>query len=88
MQAVQATLASVEEIRSVLEKESALRITAVTLAEKGRAAATVVATYATSASTVAMKAFRLALIATGIGAFVVVLGFVAEKMGVVWKCDR
>jgi hypothetical protein len=81
LQAVQATLASVEEIRSVLEKESALRITLVTLAEKARAAATVVATYATSASTVAMKAFRLALIATGIGAFVVVLGFVAEKMG-------
>ena len=81
LQAVQATLASVEEIRSVLEKESALRITLVTLAEKARTAATVVATYATSASTVAMKAFRLALIATGIGAFVVVLGFVAEKMG-------
>lgn len=81
LQAVQATLASVEEIRSVLEKESALRITAVTIAEKGRAAATAIATYATSASTVAMKAFRLALIATGIGAFVVVLGFVAEKMG-------
>lgn len=81
LQAVQATLASVEEIRSVLEKESALRITLLTIAEKARAAATVVATYATSASTVAMKAFRLALIATGIGAFVVVLGFVAEKMG-------
>lgn len=28
-----------------------------------------------------MKTFRLALLATGIGAFVVVLGFAAEAMG-------
>jgi hypothetical protein len=81
LQAVQATLASVEEIRSVLEKESALRITAITIAEKARAAATVLSTFVTNASTLSLKAFRLALIGTGIGAIVVLLGFAAEKMG-------
>lgn len=81
LQAVQATLASVEEIRSVLEKESALRITAVTIAEKGRAAATALSTFVTNASTLSLKAFRIALIGTGIGAIVVLLGFAAEKMG-------
>jgi len=76
LQAVQATLASVEEIRSVLEKESALRITAVTLAEKGRAAATAVSTFVTNGASMALKVFKGALIATGIGAFIVVLGSV------------
>jgi hypothetical protein len=82
LQAVQATLASVEEIRSVLEKESALRIVAVTVAEKARAAATAVSTFVTNASTVSLKLFRTALIATGIGAIVVVLIAAAEAMGV------
>ena len=81
LQAVQATLASVEEIRSVLEKESALRIMAVTVAEKARTAATVVSTFVTNASTLSLKAFRGALVATGIGAIVVVLIAAAEAMG-------
>ena len=81
LQAAQAALVSIEEIRSVLEKESALRITATAIAEKARAAATAISTFATSASTVALKAFRIALIGTGIGAIVVALGFAAEKMG-------
>ena len=81
LQAVQATLASVEEIRSVLEKESALRIMAVTVAEKARAAATVVSTFVTNGSTLALKAFRVALIGTGIGAIVVLLIAAADAMG-------
>jgi hypothetical protein len=76
LQAVQATLASVEEIRSVLEKESALRITAITIAEKGRAAATAISTFVTNGASLALKVFKGALIATGIGAFIVVLGSV------------
>jgi hypothetical protein len=76
LQAVQATLASVEEIRSVLEKESALRITAVTIAEKARAAATAVSTFVTNGASLSLKAFKAALVATGIGAFIVVLGSV------------
>lgn len=76
LQAVQATLASVEEIRSVLEKESALRITAVTIAEKARAAATVISTFVTNAASTSLKVFRGALIATGLGAFIVLIGSV------------
>ena len=81
LQAVQATLASVEEIRAVLEKESALRITAVTIAEKARAAATAVSTFVTNGATLSLKAFRIALIGTGIGAIVVVLLAAADAMG-------
>jgi hypothetical protein len=81
LQAVQATLASVEEIRSVLEKESALRIMAVTVAEKARTAATIVSTFVTNGSTLALKAFRVALIGTGIGAIVVLLIAAADAMG-------
>lgn len=81
LQAVQATLASVEEIRSVLEKESALRITAVTIAEKGRAAATAIATAVTNAGIMSLRAFKIALAATGIGAVVVVLLAAANAMG-------
>jgi len=81
LQAAQAALVSIEEIRSVLEKESALRITATAIAEKARAAATAISTFATSASTTALKAFRIALIGTGIGAIVVALGALASAMG-------
>jgi hypothetical protein len=81
LQAVQATLASVEEIRSVLEKESALRITAVTIAEKARTAATLMATFVTNGASLALKVFRGALIATGIGAVVFLLYKAAESMG-------
>ena len=80
LQAAQAALVSIEEIRSVLEKESALRITATAIAEKARAAATAISTFATSASTTALKAFRIALIGTGIGAIVVALGALASSM--------
>jgi len=82
LQAVQATLASVEEIRAVLEKESALRITAVTIAEKARTAATLMATFVTNGASLALKVFRGALIATGIGAIVFLLYKAAESMGV------
>jgi hypothetical protein len=82
LQAVQATLASVEEIRSVLEKESALRITAVTVAEKLRTAATLTATFVTNGASLALKVFRGALVATGIGAVVFLLYEAAKAMGV------
>ena len=82
LQAVQATLASVEEIRSVLEKESALRIMAVTVAEKARTAATVISTFVTNGATLSLKLFRGALIATGIGAVVFLLYKAADAMGI------
>lgn len=63
LQAVQTTLASIEQIRAALEAESALRIQATTLAQK-------LYTVAVGESTGALKIFRLALIATGIGAII------------------
>lgn len=81
LQAVQATLASVEEIRAVLQKESAFMITATTIAEKGRAAATALATIVTNAGIMSLRAFKIALAATGIGAIVVVLIAAADAMG-------
>ena len=81
LQAAQAALVSIEEIRSVLEKESALRIVATTIAEKARAAATALSTMATNAGIMSLRAFKIALAATGIGAIIVALGFAAEAMG-------
>lgn len=63
LQAVQTTLASIEQIRAALEAESALRIQATTIAQK-------LYTLAVGESTGALKVFRLALIATGIGAII------------------
>ncbi len=81
LQAAQAALVSIEEIRSVLEKESALRIVATTIAEKARAAATALGTMATNAGIMSLRAFKIALAATGIGAIVFALGLAAEAMG-------
>ena len=81
LQAAQAALVSIEEIRSVLEKESALRIVATTIAEKARAAATALGTMATNAGIMSLRAFKIALASTGVGAIVVLLGLAAEAMG-------
>lgn len=50
------------------------------LMTRAYAAAQGVLTWATGASTVAMKAFRIALITTGVGALVVALGFLVSAM--------
>ena len=79
LQAVQAVLASLEEIRSALEKESFLM-------QKAKVAQTWLLTTATAAystvvgtSTGAMKVFKLALASTGIGLFIVALGTVVAN---------
>jgi hypothetical protein len=64
----------VQQVANLLQKESAVMMGANTLATK--AYALVVGT-----ATGAMRAFRIALAATGIGAIVVALGFAAEAMG-------
>lgn len=79
LQAVQAVLASLEEIRSALEKESFLMQKAKTaqtwLMTTAQAAyATVVGT-----STGALKIFKIALASTGIGLLIVALGAVATN---------
>ena len=81
LQAAQTAVVAIEEIRSVLEKESALRIVATTIAEKARAAATALATAATNTGVISLRAFKIALAATGVGALVVGLGLLAESMG-------
>lgn len=63
LNAVQTTLVSLEQIRASLEKESALRIKATALAQQ-------LYTVAVGESTGALKLFRLALLATGIGALI------------------
>lgn len=63
LNAVQTTLVSIEQIRASLEKESALRIKATAIAQR-------LYTVAVGESTGALKLFRLALLATGIGAII------------------
>ena len=79
LQAVQAILAAIEEVRAALEKESILM-------QKAKAAQTWLLTTATGAyatvvgtSTGAMKLFKIALASTGIGLFIVALGVVVEN---------
>ena len=74
VQGAMALANGVQQVANLLQKESALMMGANTLATK--AYALVVGT-----ATGAMRAFRIALAATGIGAIVVALGFAAEAMG-------
>ena len=64
----------VQQINVLLTQKSVITTEAAAMAQK-------IYAFAVGTSTGAMKTFRLALLATGIGAFVVVLGFAAEAMG-------
>lgn len=64
VQASMAILQGLQSVANVLQKESAARILATTAAQK-------LYTFATEGATVATKALRVALLATGIGAIVV-----------------
>ena len=59
-------------------KEAVISIEAETVALNSEAASTVAVTTATTAATIAMRIFRAALIATGIGAVVVLVGLLIE----------
>lgn len=74
VQGAMALANGVQQVANLLQKESAVMMGINTLATK--AYALVVGT-----ATGAMRAFRIALAATGIGAIVVALGFAAEAMG-------
>jgi hypothetical protein len=81
LQAAQATLMAVEQLRASLEKESVLMLTLknaqtklATVGTLAYAGAQKVAAVATGGLTGAMKLLRLALIATGFGAIVVGIG--------------
>jgi hypothetical protein len=95
LQAVQGLVNSVSIIANNLNKEAILGIQLRNAFEKvgnfirtgtiaglgAQATAQGVVTTATTATTVATKALRAALVATGIGAFIVLLGFAADAMG-------
>jgi hypothetical protein len=74
LQAATATLNGLEQIRAALEKESFLMQKARVVQTNLLTAATAAYSVAVGTSTGAMRAFRLALIATGIGAIVVLIG--------------
>jgi len=79
LQAVQAVLASLEEIRGALEKESFLMQKAKTLQTWLLTTATGAYATVVGTSTGAMKLFKIALASTGIGLFIVALGSVVAN---------
>ena len=74
VQGAMALANGVQQVANLLQKESAVMMGLNTLATKAYA-------FAVGTATGAMRAFRIALAATGIGAIVVALGFAAEAMG-------
>jgi len=74
VQGAMALVNGVQQINVLLTQKSVITTEAAAMAQK-------IYAFAVGTSTGAMRAFRLALLATGIGAFVVVLGFAAEAMG-------
>ena len=78
MVAIQSILNGVQEIGNALQKESAFMIGLNNVQTKAAAAAQAVYTTAVGASTGAMKLFRTALLATGIGA--IIAGIIALAM--------
>lgn len=81
LNAIMLILNGLQEIQTLLQKQSVVAIVGQEIATKGAALATRIYTVAVGTSVGAMKAFRLALLATGIGAFVVLIGLAAEAMG-------
>ena len=74
VQGAMALANGVQQVANLLNKDSVLITNAQAAAQKLYAVAV-------GTSTGAMRAFRLALLATGVGAFVVALGFAIEAMG-------
>lgn len=70
MVAIQSVLNGLQEIQNLLQKESGLMILANSVKMKAMAAAQAIYTTAVGTSTGAMKLFRTALLATGIGAII------------------
>jgi hypothetical protein len=92
MQAAQSVLLSVEQIRKSLEKESVLRLTLINIQTKAAAVGTALyagaqsaLTFAIGTTTGALKLFRIALVATGLGAIVVAIGMLIANFDTVKK---
>lgn len=80
LQAIMAITSGLQEIQNLLQKESAAMMFLNTVQTKAAAAAQTLYSFATGGATLATKAFRIALLATGIGAIVVLLGTLAGAM--------
>jgi len=77
LQAIMAVTTGLQEIQNLLQKESAAMMFLNTVQTKAAAAAQSLYAFATGGATTATKAFRIALLATGIGAIVVLIGSLA-----------
>lgn len=77
LQALMAVTNGLEQIGNLLKKESAAMLFLQSVQTKAAAAATNLYTFATGGATVATKAFRIALLATGIGAIIVLVAALA-----------
>lgn len=80
LNAIMLILNGLQEIQNLLQKQSVVAIVGQSIATKGAAIAQGVYAAAVGTATGAMRAFRIALLATGIGAFVVLLGVAVEAM--------
>ncbi len=80
LQAVVTILNSVQQLQNLLQKEGAVATLANTLAAKGAAAAQWFWNTAIGAGTTAVKLFKTALVTTGVGALVVLLGEAAGAL--------
>ena len=80
LNAIMLILNGLQEIQNLLQKQSVVAIVGQEIATKGAAIAQRIYAVAVGTSVGAMKAFRLALLATGIGAFVVLLGEAISAM--------
>jgi hypothetical protein len=69
------------EVGLVTQEATTVATVANTTATEAQAAATIATSAATGGATAAMKLLRIALITSGIGAIVVLLGFAADAMG-------
>lgn len=81
LQAIMAVTSGIQEIQNALQKESAAMMFLNSVRTKAAAALQTAYAFATGGATIATKAFRIALISTGIGAIVVLLGSLADAMG-------
>lgn len=77
---VMALTQGIQQVVNALQKEGSLIKLADVVQTRAQAAAQILYTYTIGASTVALKIFRIALIATGIGAFIALIAFAIEKL--------
>lgn len=81
LQGAMSALAGIQAVANTLNKDSAALTALNTIKMGAQTAATTLYTFATGGATIATNAFRVALLATGIGAIVVLLGAAASAMG-------